>query len=146
MDEMDGQPEGVASVTRRGWSGRSCRRAESVLAGLRCNGMRGKREVRGFKQARERQRDERVLGGGQMAMNSRRARSSPPVPRIGLTRTQAAESLSVSLDTFERYIQPQLRIVRLGRTRIVPQHELERWVKENAESAEEGLISPRRLA
>jgi excisionase family DNA binding protein len=50
-----------------------------------------------------------------------------------LTRAEAAESLSMSLDHFERHVQPHLRIVRSGRLRLVPASEAERWARERAE-------------
>jgi hypothetical protein len=56
-----------------------------------------------------------------------------PVPRIALTREEAAASIGVSLDSFERYVQPHLRMVREGRLRLVPVVELERVVVELAE-------------
>jgi excisionase family DNA binding protein len=48
-----------------------------------------------------------------------------------LTRKEAAESLSMSLNHFERKVQPHLRIVRSGALRLVPADELDRWVREN---------------
>jgi excisionase family DNA binding protein len=55
------------------------------------------------------------------------------VPRIALTRAEAAEALGMSLDSFERHTQPELRLVRRGRLRLVPVRELERWLERNAE-------------
>jgi hypothetical protein len=37
-----------------------------------------------------------------------------PVPRFALTRSEAAASLGMSLDSFKRHVQPHLKIVRLG--------------------------------
>jgi len=54
------------------------------------------------------------------------------VPRVALTREEAAASLGVSLSTFQRDIQPELRIARRGSVRIVPVRELERWVEKAA--------------
>lgn len=54
-------------------------------------------------------------------------------PRFALSRVEAAASLGISMDSFERYIQPELRLIRLGRMRLIPANELERWVSENAE-------------
>ena len=54
-------------------------------------------------------------------------------PRLALTREEAARSLGVSLDSFERYIQPDLKLIRRGRLRLVPTSELERWVSESAQ-------------
>jgi hypothetical protein len=55
------------------------------------------------------------------------------VPRIALTRYEAAASLGMSLDSVERYVQPDLKLIRRGKLRIVPVAELERWAGENAE-------------
>jgi len=54
-------------------------------------------------------------------------------PRLVLTRVQAAESLGMSLDSFKRYVQPELRLVRRNRLRLVPLAELERWVEANTD-------------
>ena len=40
----------------------------------------------------------------------------------------------MSLDSFERHVQPTVRMVRLGRMRLRPgRRELERWLAEHAE-------------
>ena len=57
------------------------------------------------------------------------------VPRVALTREEAARALGVSLDTFERYVQPYVRIIRLGRLRLVAVAELENWAKSAGERA-----------
>ena len=54
------------------------------------------------------------------------------VPRLAYTRSEAAASLGMSIDSFERYVQPELRLVRHGKLRIVPARELERWLEEHA--------------
>ena len=54
------------------------------------------------------------------------------VPRLALTRAEAARSLGMSLDSFERHVQPELRLVRMGKLRLVPIRELERWLDEHA--------------
>jgi hypothetical protein len=56
-----------------------------------------------------------------------------PIPRLALDRTEAAAALGMSIDSFERHVQPSLRMVRLGRMRLVPIAELERWLAEHAE-------------
>ena len=56
-----------------------------------------------------------------------------PVPRVALTRGEAAASLGVSVDSFERHVQPYVRMIRRGRLRLVPVAELERWATEAAE-------------
>lgn len=56
-----------------------------------------------------------------------------PIPRIALSREEAAASLGVSLDSFERHVQPSIRMIRRGRLRLVPVCELERWADDAAE-------------
>ena len=58
-----------------------------------------------------------------------------PIPRLALTREEAAASIGMSLDSWERHVQPSIRLVRLGRMRLVPVAELNRWLTENAERA-----------
>jgi hypothetical protein len=55
-----------------------------------------------------------------------------PIPRLALTREEAAAALGMSLDSFERHVQPTVRLLRLGRMRLVPVAELQRWLDENA--------------
>lgn len=55
-----------------------------------------------------------------------------PIPRLALTREEAAAAIGMSLDSFERHVQPTVRLVRLGRLRLVPVRELERWLEDNA--------------
>lgn len=52
--------------------------------------------------------------------------------RLALTRAEAAAAIGVSLDSFERYVQSELRLVRRGRLRLVPVRELERWLEANS--------------
>jgi hypothetical protein len=54
------------------------------------------------------------------------------VARLALTRAEAAAALGMSVDSFERYVQPEIRLVRRNSIRLVPVRELERWVEENA--------------
>jgi hypothetical protein len=56
-----------------------------------------------------------------------------PIPRLALTRQEAADALGMGLTSFEEHVQPTLRLVRLGRMRLVPVAELERWLADNAE-------------
>lgn len=55
------------------------------------------------------------------------------VRAITLTKPQAAAALGVSIDSFERHIQSDLRVIRKGRLRLFPVSELERWADANAE-------------
>ena len=54
------------------------------------------------------------------------------LPRMALTRPEAAAALGISLDSFERYVQSDLRLVRRGRLRLIPVGRLERWLERNA--------------
>jgi excisionase family DNA binding protein len=54
------------------------------------------------------------------------------IPKKAMTRQEAADSLGISLDTFERYIQPELRVLRIGRKVLVPMVELDAWIDKNA--------------
>ena len=60
------------------------------------------------------------------------ARPIEKVPRLALSPDEAAASLSVSRDHFDEYILPRLRVVRLGRRRLIPVRELERFLEREA--------------
>ena len=62
-----------------------------------------------------------------------KAQSTASVPRIALTREEAAAALGMSLDTFERYVQPHLPLIRLGRVRVVAVDELQAWAQRAGE-------------
>lgn len=55
------------------------------------------------------------------------------VPRVALTRQEAAAALGMSLDSFERHVQPELKLIRRGKLRLVSVAELQRWAGESAE-------------
>ena len=56
-----------------------------------------------------------------------REATTGPVPRVALTRREAAASLGISLDSFERHVQPHVKIIRRGALRLIAVPELERW-------------------
>jgi hypothetical protein len=56
-----------------------------------------------------------------------------PGHRLAVTRAEAARALGVSINSFERHVQPELKIVRRGKLRLIPVREIERWLEENAE-------------
>jgi hypothetical protein len=60
------------------------------------------------------------------------ARPLQPVPRYTLTRREAAAALGMSLNHFERRVQPELKIVASGQLILIPVSELERWVQRHA--------------
>jgi hypothetical protein len=64
-------------------------------------------------------------------MARRTQRPIAEVPRYLLTRQEAAASLGMSLATFERRVQPFVKVVRSGQLVFVTPRELERWVRES---------------
>ena len=58
-----------------------------------------------------------------------------PVTRLALTKPEAATALGISVDSFERHVQPELRVVRRGKLRLFDVRELERWLEENSARA-----------
>jgi len=72
-------------------------------------------------------------GGSTRAPNGKvQKRSQDAVPRVTLTKREAAAALGMSVDSFERHVQPDLRVVRRGRMCLIPLRELERWATDNA--------------
>lgn len=61
-----------------------------------------------------------------------------PVPRIALSRDEAAVALGVGLTFFSEEIQPELRLIRRKSKVLVPVTELERWCEQQAEHVLEG--------
>lgn len=54
------------------------------------------------------------------------------VPRLALTKPEAAHALGVSVDTLERHVLAELRVVRRGRLVLIPVREIERWLDRSA--------------
>ena len=52
---------------------------------------------------------------------------------VALPKPEAAAALGMSVDSFERYVQADVRCIRRGRLRLYPTSELERWADANAE-------------
>jgi hypothetical protein len=59
--------------------------------------------------------------------------------RLALTKREAAAALGMSIDSFERHVQPELRVVRRGRLRLFALFEIERWLRENGAKTIEPL-------
>jgi hypothetical protein len=51
---------------------------------------------------------------------------------LALSKEGAAAALDVSVDVFEEHVQPDIRVVRLGRRVVVPVAELHKWLETNA--------------
>lgn len=64
-----------------------------------------------------------------------KARSEIPwqVPRVSLSIEEACASLGISWDMWDEYVAPEVKIVRLGRRKLVPVAELEGWLARMAE-------------
>lgn len=63
-------------------------------------------------------------------------KAHPParrVPRLALTRTEAAASLGMGPTSFDQYVRPYVKAFRRGKLRLYPVAELERWLDGNAE-------------
>jgi len=61
--------------------------------------------------------------------------SGREVPAISVPRAQAAAALGMSIDSFERYVQPDLRANRRGRLRLFLISDLRAWAEANAAHA-----------
>jgi excisionase family DNA binding protein len=64
--------------------------------------------------------------------NNAQLTTQPRVPRLALSKAEAAEALGVSVDFLEEHVMHELRIVRRGRRRLIPVAELQRWLDESA--------------
>lgn len=76
---------------------------------------------------------------------SSRCRAQRPVgvvERILYTREEAATALGMSIDTFERRVQPFIKVVPCGALVQVPPEEIRRWARENARYMLEQTASP----
>lgn len=54
------------------------------------------------------------------------------VPRLALQRTEAAESLGMSVEHFDRHVKPYLPVVYSGSLRLYPVAGLQKWVDDQA--------------
>jgi hypothetical protein len=52
--------------------------------------------------------------------------------RLLVGKLRAAELLSISIDSFERLVMPEVRTVRIGRRVLVAVDDLARWADEHA--------------
>jgi excisionase family DNA binding protein len=65
-------------------------------------------------------------------LNDARFKKQSRVPRLALSKVEAAEALGVTVDFLEEHVMHELRIVRRGRRRLIPVAELQRWLDESA--------------
>jgi hypothetical protein len=55
------------------------------------------------------------------------------VQRLAYSKTEAAEALGISVDSVERYVWPEVKLIRRGRLVFCPVKELEAWLEKNAQ-------------
>lgn len=63
---------------------------------------------------------------------SARAGAVLPPARIALTVDEAAVAVGLGRTTFYERVLPELRVIRIGRKRLVPVRELEAWAERSA--------------
>ena len=54
-------------------------------------------------------------------------------PALALGVEQACDALGVSWDTWKEHIAPDVRIVRIGRRKLIAVSELQRWLDDHGE-------------
>jgi hypothetical protein len=67
-------------------------------------------------------------------MTASTSRPAAPVPRLALSVEETCAALGCSWDFWREHLAPHVRIVRLGRRKLVPVRELERVLEELAEA------------
>jgi hypothetical protein len=55
-----------------------------------------------------------------------------PVPRLALRPAEAAIAVGLGRSAFYENVLPQLRVVYVGRARLIPVTEIERWLEKEA--------------
>lgn len=71
---------------------------------------------------------------GVAALGDANYSSVAPVPRLSLSVEEACKALGISWDTWRMHVEPHVRLVRLGRRKLVPVSELQRWLTCTAET------------
>jgi hypothetical protein len=54
------------------------------------------------------------------------------VPRLALSIREACDALGVGWDFWHEQIEPEIRLVRLGRRKLVPVNELQIWLERHS--------------
>jgi excisionase family DNA binding protein len=65
--------------------------------------------------------------------HGRPTNESGEVPRLALNVGEACKALGVSWETWQRHIASEVKIVRLGRRKLIAVAELERWLAASGE-------------
>jgi hypothetical protein len=61
------------------------------------------------------------------------SKPSPAVPKLALSVDEACSALGISWDLWRSSVEPEVRVVRLGRRKLVAVAELERWLADRGE-------------
>jgi hypothetical protein len=72
--------------------------------------------------------------GAAVPRDAARARGAR-TPTLALSVEQACLALGVSWDLWREHIEPEIKLVRIGRRKLIAVRELERWLDEHAETA-----------
>jgi hypothetical protein len=56
-------------------------------------------------------------------------------PLYALRRKSAAAALDVSVEYFDKYVRPEIPVIRRGRIELYPLAGLDRWLDDNADGA-----------
>jgi hypothetical protein len=62
-----------------------------------------------------------------------RAKRPRPIVPIAYRLPEAAASLAMSEDHFNRHVRPELRVIRSGQLTLFPVKELEKWADRQAQ-------------
>jgi hypothetical protein len=54
--------------------------------------------------------------------------------RVALRKEEAARALGISDESFDRYVKPTVPVVRMGSMRVYPIDQLRAWLAERAEA------------
>ena len=67
-----------------------------------------------------------------MSARTETAGAEIAIPRVLLTKREAAQALGMSVRHFERHVQRFVRCVHSGQLTLYPLRDIERWVREAA--------------
>lgn len=71
----------------------------------------------------------RKADGRRQAESAGRVQPASLIPRLALTPNEAAAAVGIGRTTFYEQVMPELRVIRLGRKRLIPMRELEAWAE-----------------
>jgi hypothetical protein len=97
--------------------------------------------------SRRQRREAAARRRGQQVPPAAPARAQRDVPRLSLSRAEAAQALGVSLRTLDRQVVPRIQTALLeDGTRLIPLAELERYLAERTKPARVPIASSGRRA